>query len=415
MMKKWYVVALFNLFVLTLLGLLLRYKINFPLPFIKQENLLHAHSHFAFYGWVGFLLQLILLHNYTNDYQQSPRFWNRFFTANTIINYAMIISFAAVGYAGISIVFATAALWLSYVYAYKLYKALHTKNGQNQKVSFQFVKAALLFLVLSSLGPYAVAILMAAKVPDPYWSHNALYFFLHFQYNGWFTFGVLSFLFKKLERSTAYNFKQARSFFLILFITCAPSYFFTSLWHHRPLWVTVVIIVTATLQFSSLYFLWKLLHQNTRNVFARLPLICRWLYSLAIVAFIIKIILQFFVVQPQISQLAFGFRPVIIGYLHLVFLGFVSMYLLSRLADKGILSLQHPLTSVGLIVFAAGIVLNEILLAVQGFAAIYELFLPNMNLLLFLNTFTLAAGAALLFIAAVKPVAHYKTSLNYQL
>ncbi len=414
-MKKWYVVALFNLFILTLLGLLLRYKINFPLPFLKQENLLHAHSHFAFYGWVGFLLQLVLLHNYTNAYQRATRFWNRFFIATTIVNYAMIISFATFGYAGISIVLSTVALWLSYVYAYQLYKALPKENGQNQKVSLQFVKAALFFLLLSSLGPYAVAILMAAKVPDPYWSHNALYFFLHFQYNGWFTFGVLSFLFKKLERSTAYNPKYARSFFLILAITCAPSYFFTSLWHHRPLWVTIVISVTATMQASSLYFLWKLLHQNTRNVYARLPLICRWLYSLAIMAFIIKIILQFFAIQPQIAQLAFGFRPVIIGYLHLVFLGFVSMYLLSRLADKGILSLQHPLTSVGLIVFAVGIFLNELLLAIQGFADIYELFLPNMNLFLFLNTFTLVAGAALLFTAALKPVTHYLSSLKYQL
>ena len=402
-MKKWYYVALFNLVVLVLLGLTLRYKINFPLPFIKQENLLHAHSHFAFSGWISFLLQLLLLNDYTNDYQKSTKFWDRFFIASTVVNYGMIISFTLVGYAGISIVLSTASLWLSYIFAYKLYKALPA--AESKKVSTQFVKASLFFLIFSSLGPYAVAILMALKVPDPYWSHNALYFFLHFQYNGWFTFAVLSFLLKKLEKSAAYNLKHARAFFFILAATCIPSYLFTSLWHHRPLSITIIIIITATLQFSSLYFLWKLLYQNTKAVYSHLPAICRWLYSLAISAFMLKVLLQFFAIHPQLGQLAFGFRPIIIGYLHLIFLAFVSMYLLSFMADKEIISLQYRLTAVGLIVFAAGIIVNEILLAIQGFAAIYYWYLPWLNLLLFINTFTMVTGAIMLFIAVKRSVA----------
>src|ERR1700709_943598 len=124
----------------------------------------------------------------------------------------------------------------------------------------QFVKGSLFFLLLSSIGPYAVAILIATKNVDPYWSHNALYFFLHFQYNGWFTFAVLAFLLKKLEASISFNRKQARIFFILLVSTCIPSYFFTSLWHHRPVSITVVIIITAILQTAALYFLWKLLY-----------------------------------------------------------------------------------------------------------------------------------------------------------
>jgi hypothetical protein len=411
-MKRWYSIALFNLVVLALLGLTLRYKINFPLPFIKQENLLHAHSHFAFNGWVSFLLQLLLLGEYTNDYQQSTKFWESFFIASTVVNYAMIISFAWTGYSGISIALSTAALWLSYVFSYKIYKTLPEKDSE--KVSTQFVKASLFFLLLSSLGPYAVAIIMALKIPDPYVSHNALYFFLHFQYNGWFTFAVLSFLLKKLEESATYNLKYARNFYLILALTCIPSYLFTSLWHHRPLLITIVIIITAALQFCSLYFLWKLLYRNTKTAYSNLPVICKWLYSFAISAFILKVLLQFCAVQPQLAQLAFGFRPIIIGYLHLIFLGFVSMYLLSSMADKRIITLHYKLTSIGLAIFAGGIIINEILLAVQGFAAMYDLYLPQLNLLLFINTFTLVTGAILLFVAAIKPFTYSTTILKYQ-
>ena len=50
---KWIRICLLNLFLVALLGVVLRYKIAFSLPFIDQRNLLHAHSHFAFAGWIS--------------------------------------------------------------------------------------------------------------------------------------------------------------------------------------------------------------------------------------------------------------------------------------------------------------------------------------------------------------------------
>jgi hypothetical protein len=399
-MKKWYYVALFNLVVLAFLGLVLRYKINFPLPVFQQENLLHAHSHFAFNGWISFVLQLLILEEFTDDYRASTKFWNRFLILSTIINYAMIVSFAWVGYAGISIVLSTVALWLSYAFAYKIYKTIPVES--KTRISTKFMKASLFFLLLSSIGPYALAIVIATKSSHQYWYHNALYFFLHFQYNGWFTFAILAFLFRKLEQSTTFNIKHANWFFSVLFYTCIPSYFLTALWHQRPFAVTALNVVTAVSQAFALVFLVQLLYSNMKSVFNNLPAICRWLYSLSILAFIIKILLQFFSAHPVLGQLAFGFRPIIIGYLHLIFLAFVTMYILGFLADKAVINLKHSISSIGLIVFATGIILNEILLAVQGLTAIYYLYLPSINLLLFANTFTLLGGAILLFVAAKK-------------
>ena len=401
-MNKWYKIALFNLVVLALLELLLRYKINFPLKAFRQENLLHAHSHFAFNGWVGFLLQLIILGEFTGDYKRSPRFWDRFFLASTMLNYAMIASFAASGYSVVSITFTTASLLVYYIFAYKIQRTI-VYNTSN-KTSVLFIKLSLFFLVLSSLGPYALAVIAASKGTHQYWYHNALYFFLHFQYNGWFTFAVLGLLMKKLERSPVFEPKVARICCYLLAATCIPSYFFTSLWHHRPVLIDVIIMITAVLQTTALFFLWRLLRSNVRHIFATLPVICQWLYSLAIAAFILKIGLQFFSVHPDIAQLAFGFRPIIIGYLHLIFLAFVSMYLLGFMADSGILPLHYRLTRAGLIIFPAGIILNEVLLAIQGLAAIYYLYLPYINIALFINTLIMFAGA-LLLLGSVKNTA----------
>jgi hypothetical protein len=90
------------------------------------------------------------------------------------------------------------------------------------------------------------------------------------------------------------------------------------------------------------------------------------------------------------------------------------MYLIGVITEKKILNLNYKVTSAGLITFAAGIIINEVLLAIQGFAAIYYLYLPKLNLLLFANTFTLVIGASMLFIAATKQkittLNHYITS-----
>ncbi|MBE7172915.1 MAG: hypothetical protein INR73_20225 [Williamsia sp.] len=251
-MKKWYRLALFNLVVLAFLGSVLRYKINFPLEIIQQENLLHAHSHFAFNGWVGFLLQVLILGEFSEGYKKAALFWDRFFLAGTLLNYAMAASFLWTGYSPLSIACSTGALWLTYVFSRKIYASLPPKRPQ--QVSIYFIKAALFFLLLSSLGPYALAAIMVSKSSHQYLYHNALYFFLHFQYNGWFTFSVLGLLTKKLENSAAFNRKTARIFFFLMAGTCIPSYLFTSLWRHRPSLVTGIIVVSAVLQTAALFF-----------------------------------------------------------------------------------------------------------------------------------------------------------------
>ncbi len=393
--KKWFRLALFNLCVLAFAGFLLRYKINFPLPAIQQANLLHAHSHFAFSGWIGFVLYIIIINQFSNAYNLRTQYWNNFLWLNTLVNYSMIISFVCSGYSTLSIIISTFSILLSYVFAFSVYKSIAASTTNN--ISTKFIKAALLFLVFSSTGTFVLAYLMATHDTHLYWRHNAVYWYLHFQYNGWFTFSVIGLLLQQLEKSKNYNWAAANKLFWLLFITCIPSYLLAALWPQRPIWVTAINVSCVLLQTGSLFYLFKLLWKNRKEVFQHLPLISRWLMSLAIGSFAIKILLQFFSAHPVIGQLAYGYRPVIIAYLHLVFLAFVSLFIVGFLASKNIIPLQYKIARWGLIGFVVGVFLNELLLVLQGLFSILEVPQNNLNYYLFYNTILLVVTAIFIF------------------
>ena len=58
--QKWISIAFINLLIVASLGVIMRYKIAYYLPFIEQKNFLHAHSHFAFSGWVTQVLMVLM-------------------------------------------------------------------------------------------------------------------------------------------------------------------------------------------------------------------------------------------------------------------------------------------------------------------------------------------------------------------
>ena len=59
----------------------------------------------------------------------------------------------------------------------------------------------------------------------------------------------------------------------------------------------------------------------------------RIILTLSFLALTIKFMLQSGSVIPSLSTLAFGFRPIVIGYLHLVLLGFTTLFLLGSMLE----------------------------------------------------------------------------------
>jgi hypothetical protein len=96
----------------------------------------------------------------------------------------------------------------------------------------------------------------------------------------------------------------------------------------------------------------------------------------------IKLLLQLGSTIPSISQLAFGFRPIVIAYLHLVLLAIISLFVLFYIYANHLIIINKNI-KYGLILFSIGVLLNEIVLAIQGLAAFSYIPIPYVNYILF--------------------------------
>ena len=74
-------------------------------------------------------------------------------------------------------------------------------------LSLRFVRWGIYFLVLSSIGIWLLPVAIV-KTGKGDWYNSALYFFLHFQYNGWFLAVILSLLVGEIEHKSLLINKQ---------------------------------------------------------------------------------------------------------------------------------------------------------------------------------------------------------------
>lgn len=118
-------------------------------------------------------------------------------------------------------------------------------------------------------------------------------------------------------------------------------------------------------------------------------------------ALTIKLLLQLSSTIPSLSQLAFGFRPIVIAYLHLVLLAVISVFILAYLYTFKLISVNR-LTPIAFSVFVIGVFLNELVLAVQGIAAFGYIAVKYVNETLFGVSLLLLLGAILMALSQRK-------------
>ena len=119
-------------------------------------------------------------------------------------------------------------------------------------------------------------------------------------------------------------------------------------------------------------------------------------------AFALKIFLQSFTLFPAVGNAVFGDRPVIIGFLHLVFLGFVTLFLFTWFAQSGFLNIKLGITKFALGFFTTAVVLNEAVLMTQGLGAMLIKSSNVFTWLLWVLSIMLFLGAILISIARYK-------------
>ena len=360
---RWLRLSLFNLLLVALLGLIMRYKIVFPLAWVDQRNLLHAHSHFAFSGWITQAL-ISLLVGHLSDKGQAGA-WQRYrilLVANLVTAYGMLVTFPFLGYSFWPILFSTLSILVSYGFAVMYWRDLDRLAVK--RVSHHWFKAAALFSVLSSLGAFYLAYMLATRNLHPNYYLASVYFFLHFQYNGWFFFACMGLLADWLSRLGAPNRELQRVFWLFA-AACVPAYFLSALWLPVARWLYLLIVLAVLVQLWGWWKMLVLLRGLNAMLRSSAPVFGRRILLLSGIALSIKLLLQAGSVIPPLSRLAFGFRPIVIGYLHLVLLGVISLFILGYCFSRHYFEVNRKARA-GMMVLAGGIVLNELLLMVQG-------------------------------------------------
>ena len=377
--RRWMIIGLLNLVLVSGFGLLMRFKVLMPLPFIEQKQIMHAHSHFAFSGWLSHVLMLlfVMVIGRKRGGDALPRKYQLILLGNLVVSYGMLITFTYQGYGPYSIFFSTLSIFLSYVFAYIARRDLRVSDLSG--VVRNWLGMALFFLVLSSLGTFYLAYLVKSGNVDSRLQLAAVYFFLHFQYNGWFFFMCMGLANHWLDQEGV-QLRYRKRVFQIFAWACIPGYLLSVLWYNLPMWLYVGLVVVVMFQLSA-WTLWlNAIRQQLKKIRTHIRMsMVAWLFCAVLLAASIKFLLQTLSVIPSLSSLAYSFRPIVVGYLHLVLLGIITFFILAFIFQTQIVAATRKV-NIAMMGFIFGVVFNELLLLLQGAGGILGVFIPHIPL-----------------------------------
>jgi len=375
--RRWLLV---NFIVLALFGVILRYMQCFPSGKLNYLNILHAHSHFAFAGWIFLALALLIAGQIQMEI--SPAF--KWILGLTLLcAFGMLFSFSVQGYKTVSIIFSTLFLLITYRFAYLVYNKWDFKS--DNIISARLMKMAIACLVLSSIGPLALGALKASGNTGIVYQ-NAIYFYLHFQLNGWMLFGALGvFACRYLNADNALQ-KTVNPWLSLFLFSAIPLFFIFTLWIKPPLWVFFLALVGAFIHTISWFVLLKKLFGFTRKI----PL----LIQMALIAISLKVIFQVLVCVPVIGGWTFSNRNLIIGYIHLITLGCITPILLQELFNVNSTVVYKTLN----VLYCMLTVLYLMLLFLQPLLSRYEILIPHFQYCLLLISVLFCVAGVLYYI-----------------
>lgn len=293
--KKFWIYPLIFGVIGAFLGFLIRYAFTGASFTISFKNILQAHSHVML---LGFLFNALLVLIWINFTKVMDKISYMLFIALQVCIALMTIAFIYQGYAFFSILFSTLHLWISYVLLIRLWKRL-----EGNKEIILFVKIGIIFHFLSSLGPYALGILMALDLKGSPWYQQAIFFYLHFQFLGVYFAWILALLIKKTKLKI--NKKQ------VLIITAGLIFLYThSLDYSFDHWLIHFFGgLGSMLVFAVLLRFWSSFLNMDKHI--------RSIYYLILVVALINIAGSF----PYFADLAVNNRFILIAWLHFLFLG----------------------------------------------------------------------------------------------
>jgi len=379
-MQSWFRIPFIFFFIAACIGLLLRWHFVSPMDWLQFPYWLHAHSHIMFLGWIFNTLFLA----YVSNYSLSKRRYGTLFIIIQVLLGGMLISFPLQGYGVVSIILSFSHTVLVGVFCWWIFRDFRKIE---KSTSIWFAKMSLILFLLSALGPFTLGPLVANGLGQTKWYYFSIYYYLHFQYNGVFIFGVLSLFFHFLEeRKVQFNVSTARKSGLLLMIAIFPTYFLSTLWAKPGFVFNIIGCMGAFIQLLSLYYFIKIISVVK---FSKMHRATKTLVMLAFLAFILKSVLQLISAHPQIAKLAFEVRPFTIAYLHLVMIGVVTLFLLAWCVEKKVVVLKFSFPVTLIIIGFLG---SELTMILGSIPFTSTLFVIQSSVLLFTFSLLLTVG-----------------------
>lgn len=377
-------------FLAVCLGLVMRSFHVVEIPYFEYRNILHTHSHLALLGWGYLMLVGGMVFGLVKEKDQLKDY-KLLFLGTVIALIGMLLSFPFQGYGAVSISFSTLHVLLSYGFAYKLLQVIKSRE---KTPATRLIRLAIWFMVISTFGLWSLGPVSATlgRMHELYFM--TIQWFLHFQLNGWMVLGVLGLILLYFEeKGFKINWPAYQEW--VLLISVLMTFMLAVTWAApQPIFFQInslAVIIQLIAYFWILKSVSSLIKTDQFLGFARLLLI------LALASLVAKAILQGLLVFPSVAVISYSIRLYVIGFLHLVLLGAMTMGVSAVAIARGWIN-ERPMSKLAWILLISGFVITEILLFVQGTLIWLKMgFLPEYNFWLFLASCLFPVSLAFLF------------------
>lgn len=399
MKKSWLITCLINFCIAASMGVILRYVYVNPLN-INYAYLIHGHSHTAMLGWIYLMLYSFIFHYFIPKNQSLEKKYNQLFWITQLSIIGMIFSFPFQGYALVSIFFSTLHIFCSYYFCYRVWKDHETDTSSEKKV----LLTALLFMMFSTIGVWCLGPVATTGGKGSAFYQVAIQFFIHFQFNGWFTFGVIAIFLNQFQKIKCdLNTSVFNWFFYSLITATFLNFALPISWYisiPTLQWINQLGLLAQLI--SSIAFI-LLIRPHYKKLIEQSAFITKLLYCFALISFILKTGIQFVTFFPKIAILSHTIRNFVIGFIHLSMLGLITGFLFAFITGISLFNSENKISKAGLNLFMICFVITEILLFTQGaFFYLGKGMLPYYYIILLIASIGLPAGTLLFVIPFFK-------------
>lgn len=359
-MNRWYLIAITNLLIAAIMGVLLRGQFLGEIPFVRFRPWMHAHSHVAMLGWLFTGIVVVLTHD--GGRGLLTRGMQRMLVVLQVAVVGMLLSFPVQGYGAVSISASTLHMVVSYFVLALLWRQ---SLAWPREGSGRLTRWSIILYFLSTLGVWAMAPLIATGNQGKEIYYWAVQFYLHFQFNGWFWFAALALGVRWAERQ-GFQLSIDRLTLGLWIISAILTYALAIAWSEPHPAVFATVSLGVLLQVWAALRSLRILKRLQRRAHEQFPTWGKVLVGVALVGMGMKVLVQAAVAVPSMAVMAFTLRSYVMGFIHLNTLAIMTTLLLVYALLQGWLPVRSPAVKAGVALLTGGIILSELLLFTQG-------------------------------------------------